>query len=697
MSSKRNVLQEFEFPEASRNRKKVDIDGFRLIGTLEEKMPQQLESKYDLRKSLAWDSAFFTSPGVLDPEELFETLNIRDRDNELREPSALPSESLAASRIGECIARRSLAWDTAFFTSAGVLDPEELCMVNRGYKKSETHIHKLPGIEEEFWKSAESNQTMDSDYSLASLEIDLFEDMRASMQKSSKAYNVVSSSCKIQSQKGIPKWNPHSSKRQDTTSSMRIKPLPASARPKLSSHVVAKTAKDAVNPRQAQHATRSREPDSSSVVKLPRGFSQGSPLSSAASKRISLGANQMKVSKIRKAVSGQNMSKKPCFGDSGGFIPGSTPSPEPASSSRVLVASRDLSGSACGQLTPIDKSPNSLRRKNDSAACYSNAKTPLRSLTRHKSKQTDSSQPTDVLSTPKSSCKSLSNSIDCWSSESSSSANHVSYKFTRSLNSAFNRGVPVNNNASRGSDTDNCSSDQPFVQSGHKETRCSLPATVSRETKPSGLRLPSPKIGFFDVENSRALTPNGGLKFHYGAQNTSKIRSSTNHLNGTPNRAKYGMIQPPRTSSTRMGSVKEKKPGSLQIGKRCFNGIKPDHAGQLEGEKASQEFTFSGVISSLASGFKAETELSCQSSSGYGSKTSGLGSYLKGDDKGKTQSENNEHVTEIVKSSLDQNEDTTSARIREDKENLLSFENQVDVLTEKFEAIDFGMDTVIEF
>lgn len=65
-------LWSFNLAEASRNRKKVDIDGFRLFETLkdavlqreEEKMPQGHESKYDLRKSLAWDSAFFTSPGL---------------------------------------------------------------------------------------------------------------------------------------------------------------------------------------------------------------------------------------------------------------------------------------------------------------------------------------------------------------------------------------------------------------------------------------------------------------------------------------------------------------------------------------------------------------------------------------------------------------------------------------------------------
>ena len=52
---------------------------------------------------------------------MFETLNTHDGDNRFKEANALPSESLEANRIGECIARRSLAWDTAFFMSAGML------------------------------------------------------------------------------------------------------------------------------------------------------------------------------------------------------------------------------------------------------------------------------------------------------------------------------------------------------------------------------------------------------------------------------------------------------------------------------------------------------------------------------------------------------------------------------------------------
>ncbi|XVE75324.1 hypothetical protein DITRI_Ditri12bG0085200 [Diplodiscus trichospermus] len=698
MSSKRNVLQEFQFPEASRNRNKVDIDGFRLTEAAkdtpwqreQEKNPEPFESKYDLRKSLAWDSAFFTSPGVLDPEELFETLNIHVGDNGLKEAIALPSESMAAaSRIGECIARRSLAWDAAFFTSAGVLNPEELCMVNNGYKKSETQTFLLPGIEEEFRKSAESNFTKDSDYSLSSLENDLFDDMRATIQKSSKPSHLVSSSCKLQSQTGISNCN--YSKRLDA-SSMKTKPLPASRRPKSTSHGIAKAAKEAINPPQAQQAARIGEPHSSSSLKQSKAFSQDNPLLSAATKRSSLGANHIKVkNKIRKAVSGENMPKKPCITNS------ATSSPEPTAS-RFHIASRDLSGSFCGHMTSIDKSPNTLRRKNDLAASGSNAGTPSRSFPRHKSKQLDLSRPTDLQSTPKSPISSLFISIDRWSSGSLASVNHASNNFTKSLDTASHRELPVNNDASQGSNTNNCSSDQPFVQSGSKETRLPCknadrfskesvppPANVSRETKPSGLRLPSPKIGFFDAEKSRELTPNGGLKFHSGMQNASKTRSGANHLNGTPNRARHGKLQPPRTSRT--ASIKEKKLAYPQSVTQSSRSMKPICAAQLEGEKVCQEFTsYATIGGSPATSFKAETDLSCESSDG--SKAQSFGSYLKGQFKGKIQSESKEHVTQMVKQSwLDQNEDTNALN-RNDKENLYSFKNQVDVLSKQMEAID---------
>ena len=67
----------------------------------------------------------------------------------------------------------------------GVLNAEELSLVNGGFRPSEAHL--LPGIEE-IWSSIQSNPTRNSDsYSLASLEIDLLDNMRAFMQKSHEA------------------------------------------------------------------------------------------------------------------------------------------------------------------------------------------------------------------------------------------------------------------------------------------------------------------------------------------------------------------------------------------------------------------------------------------------------------------------------------------------------------------------------
>ncbi|KAE8702573.1 hypothetical protein F3Y22_tig00110482pilonHSYRG00365 [Hibiscus syriacus] len=540
--------------------------------------------------------------GVLNPEELFETLNIIPGDKGHKEPCGLPSESMAASRIG-------------------VLNPEELSLVNN--RKSETVTHILPGVEQEFWKSTESNSTLDSDYSLSSLEIDLFDDMRASMEKSSKSSNFVNSSCKLQSQTDTP--NPHFSKRLDTTST-RAKPFSASRRPKSNADAVGKTAKEAINPSKAQHGTRAGEHEPSSSLKLSKAYDEANPFSSGAAKRASISANQMKVNyKIRKALSGQNRSKKPCVGDRG------TPSEEP-SSSRSLIVSKDLSGSVCGQSPSIVKPPSSLRRNNDSASSDSDAWTPTKTLTQHKSKLIDTSQPTSLQSKPSAS---LLTSVGCWSYESSSYLNHV--------------------DASQCSDTENCSNDQ-------------LPSTFLREIKPSGLRLPSPKIGFFEVENSRELALNG-VKFHSGLQNSSKTRSGTNHLYGTPNRERSSKLQSPRTAT-----LKEKKLGSQRNGTQFSRDNKLNCAAKLEGEKAGT------IKSSTATTFMAETDPSWESSNEFVSITDS--------DKGKIQPKRKQHVSQIGEKIYRHQNEKIIAVNRDEKENSSSFKSQMDVLTKQIEAID---------
>ncbi|KAF2318597.1 hypothetical protein GH714_009242 [Hevea brasiliensis] len=139
--------------ELSDDRNKVDIRSNKTLNPQHMDAPIILHSRKrdtiqslsgcDLRKSLAWDSAFFTSPGVLDPEELLETLNFKVGDNGADitghvEPKSLPFEStLTPTNVIDSL-RKSLAWDSAFFTSAGVLDAEELSIINRGFRRPET-------------------------------------------------------------------------------------------------------------------------------------------------------------------------------------------------------------------------------------------------------------------------------------------------------------------------------------------------------------------------------------------------------------------------------------------------------------------------------------------------------------------------------------------------------------------------------
>ena len=85
-----------------------------------------------------------------------------------------------------------------FVYEIGVLEPEELSSIIEGVEKVEKH--KLPGIQEEIHRSADSISTLESleseSLTLESLEGDLFEDVRASIQKSSKVSNVVNARSK---------------------------------------------------------------------------------------------------------------------------------------------------------------------------------------------------------------------------------------------------------------------------------------------------------------------------------------------------------------------------------------------------------------------------------------------------------------------------------------------------------------------
>ncbi|KAK1361881.1 hypothetical protein POM88_046355 [Heracleum sosnowskyi] len=142
--------------------------------------------KYNLRKSLAWDSAFLErdlGANGVDGMDLSNGL-----DEQLQKPFET-AEPVSLKKTGRYSLRKSLAWDSAFFESPGFLDAEDISTIIDGAEKGKLHL--LPGIDEDISRSTESISTLLSEnLTLKSLEADLFEDIRASIQKSSKAYGT---------------------------------------------------------------------------------------------------------------------------------------------------------------------------------------------------------------------------------------------------------------------------------------------------------------------------------------------------------------------------------------------------------------------------------------------------------------------------------------------------------------------------
>lgn len=84
----------------------------------------------------------------------------------------------------------------------GVLDPDELSSIIEGVEKE-----SLPRIEEDVYKSCDSISTLGSDsltFESADLEGDLFEDVRASIQKSSRKSKLATAATRVSSASGLP-------------------------------------------------------------------------------------------------------------------------------------------------------------------------------------------------------------------------------------------------------------------------------------------------------------------------------------------------------------------------------------------------------------------------------------------------------------------------------------------------------------
>ncbi|XAR69034.1 hypothetical protein NMG60_11000484 [Bertholletia excelsa] len=152
---------------------RIDIEIGGLGGALVDAMSSSTTALRDHRST---EKAVDTDDSSLEFEHLHQPMK--------------PVQPGRTRETGKCNLRNSLAWDTTFFTSAGILDPDELSSMIEGVDKSGKHF--LPGIEEDIRRSSDTISTLESEnLTLESLEADLFEDIRASIQKSCKSSNIA--------------------------------------------------------------------------------------------------------------------------------------------------------------------------------------------------------------------------------------------------------------------------------------------------------------------------------------------------------------------------------------------------------------------------------------------------------------------------------------------------------------------------
>ncbi|KAL4605329.1 hypothetical protein ACB092_09G020800 [Castanea dentata] len=514
--------------------------------------------------------------------------------------------------------RKSLAWDSAFFTSAGVLEPEELSSIIEGVESVEKH--KLPGIQEEIHRSAESISTLASleseSLTLGSLEADLFEDVRASIQKSSAASNVANArSIAAPAVTGIQSIC--SSKKVDFVSRNKIKAKSTSNKSNVGLQGPGKMTKPVFgSPHVSQSFAKRGEP--TSLAKRPK-VGKDSPSSTTLTKRASLGGHHVKIVKddARSAIGrGALVPKLPASGGLRNVVPRPTESSKSSSlgssnATKTLPTSSsfDSSGSASSDNSSIS-TQNSMKRKIESGtgnppSFGSTSKTPSRTPSRTPSinkVQSGSSHLSHLMSVPKLTPNtSPASSISEWSSESSSSCStvkQISNNSRVSFDATSCKGISIDSDATHVLESQKHCIEQGSV--GHETHmtgllgQCVKRASLGSgallhpaSAKPSGLRLPSPKIGFFDGAKLAGRTPPGRIPSHPVVPNgLPKIGAGSFRPNGGPNEAKFG--KPVRTLTATSNVKPDPQPTSLNMKPKSPTPLPESPFAAIQGSSASR-------------------------------------------------------------------------------------------------------------
>nr|KJB36650.1 hypothetical protein B456_006G168800 [Gossypium raimondii] len=454
-------------------------------------------------------------------------------------PGSLEQDELRKN--GKYNLRKSLTWDNAFFASAGFLEPEELSSMLGGSEKGEISI--FPGIQEDVNRSFDSLTMLDTEIlTLENSDADLFEDIRASIQKFNKISNTANSIARKELET-TDSESVSSSKKVAFITQDKMKQKAAPKRPNIGVKDTGKTMK--------QPLSKSGE-STSSLHNLPMGLSQFAPISTTSTRRLSLDAKIVKMEKNPKSVAGRGTTvlKTRGLGGSRHIVPQSTLSTKssscfPASSKAELINYfiRSSSGYAISN-------PSKIVAKGKNQAGNSKLSTFLKSST----KLSSSISPASSISVQSS--ESLS---------STSAANQRPNIVRDRLGIGYHKGLTTNCAVHQDLDSPNHPTGQCLLEAGAEVTGAldERVNKVSEETsgllhpasvKPSSLRLPSPKIGFFDG-----------------------VRSSGR--SGSSNSAMIGKFQPVRILTAVKGPKVDVKQTSSLVRSRSSSSIqKPSNA-----------------------------------------------------------------------------------------------------------------------
>ncbi|XP_020275339.1 uncharacterized protein DDB_G0271670-like isoform X2 [Asparagus officinalis] len=427
------------------------------------------------------------------------------------EKSESPEQKRAKS--GKVNLRKSLAWDSAF-TSEGVLNTEELAIVNSTFRKIE--LCSLPGIQEDLRLSTESTSTLDGEsYKLENLEGDLFENVRASIQQSLSKHNNCPSG-----KSDTPRIC--SRKKVEVAFQTKMKRPVTLKRDGISGQRLECNSKEAVlGAKEAAKET--------GVSKLLLKPPQVVPKSIVPSNKGSSGSTQMKDNTRTLSGNGANRQGIVTFNKGNEVSTRMTSRPvssmKPNASSHLGTMLRSTS-SCLSNSSPLnslshlkDNSPLERRRKRNASK---NSEQPLSGS----KQQNISHSKSRASSTFKfSSGASPSSSMDSIISEATSSTSTIKpsssvESFASSTSSSPSLRVATHQPRIRKESSVNLLHARPIAnvpagtrvlsESSNKDhPRSSINNNTGlRGSKPSGLRMPSPKIGYFDAEKSLVRNSN---------------------------------------------------------------------------------------------------------------------------------------------------------------------------------------------